>query len=330
MLGAPPRRPDRRRPPADTELPPLVISARTEASLRELARTLARRLAAAAPEEVGPLLRSAARRRDHHPQRLVALGADRAETVAALADFAAGADNPAVSTGTALRDGKLAFVFAGNGAQWPGMGRDAYQASAAFRDAVGRGRRGACARRSAGRSASCRSAAPTPRNWRMPISRSRCSSRCRSASSRCCAGSGSRRPAHIGHSVGEIGAAWAAGALSLEEAARVVVARSRQQERTRGRGRMAALALGADAARELLAEIGSPLELGAMNARQSVTISGPEDAIERLGAEARRRGLAFRPLDLDFAFHSAAMDPIRDDLLAESRRADLGTRRDTC
>ncbi len=80
---------------------------------------------------------------------------------------------------------------------------------------------------------------------------------------------------------------------------------------------MAALALGAEAARALLAEIGSTLELGAINASQSVTLSGPEEAIEQLGAEARRRGVAFRALDLDFAFHSAAMDPIRDDLLGD-------------
>src|SRR5207237_6085183 len=70
--------------------------------------------------------------------------------------------------------------------------------------------------------------------------------------------------AHVGHSVGEIAAAWASGALSLRDAARVVVARSRNQERTRGDGRMAALALGTGAARELLDEIGRPVELGAI------------------------------------------------------------------
>src|SRR5205085_5416843 len=95
--------------------------------------------------------------------------------------------------------------------------------------------------------------------------------------------------AHIGHSVGEIAAAWAAGALSLPDAARVVAARSRNQERTRGTGRMAALALSGADARELLAEIGSPLEIGAINSRRSVTVSGPGNAIEVLGAEARRR-----------------------------------------
>ncbi|MBV8494954.1 MAG: acyltransferase domain-containing protein, partial [Alphaproteobacteria bacterium] len=122
---------------------------------------------------------------------------------------------------------------------------------------------------------------------------------------------------HVGHSVGEIAAGWAAGALSLADAARVVTARSRNQERTRGQGRMAALALGCDAARALLDEIGSRLEVGAVNATHAVTVSGAAEAIDKLGAEARRRGLAFRALDLEFAFHSAAMDPIRDDLVAD-------------
>ena len=130
-------------------------------------------------------------------------------------------------------------------------------------------------------------------------------------------GLGIEAAGHVGHSVGEIAAAWAAGALPLAEAARVVVARSRNQERTRGDGRMAALALGGAAARELIDEIGSPLEVGAINATNAVTVSGPGEAIDKLGAEARRRGIAFRALDLDFAFHSAAMDPIHDELLAD-------------
>ena len=93
-------------------------------------------------------------------------------------------------------------------------------------------------------------------------------------------------------------------------------ARSRNQERTRGNGRMAALALAPDAARELLVELGSPAEIAAFNGTQSVTISGPGGEIERLAIEAQRRGLWFRALDLDFAFHSREMDPIREDLLA--------------
>ncbi|HEX3953479.1 MAG TPA: beta-ketoacyl synthase N-terminal-like domain-containing protein, partial [Stellaceae bacterium] len=121
---------------ADEKLPPLVISARTEESLRTLAQNWQETLETAPPQQVPGLLRAAARRRDQHPQRLVALGESAADTVAALGDFVAGVESPEIVAGTSVRDGKLAFVFAGNGAQWPEMGRFAWHASAAFRAAV--------------------------------------------------------------------------------------------------------------------------------------------------------------------------------------------------
>src|SRR6516162_1672573 len=81
---------------------------------------------------------------------------------------------------------------------------------------------------------------------------------------------GIRAAAHFGHSVGEIAAAWGSGALSLTEAGRVVIVRSRHQQQTRGAGRMAAVALTHDAARALLAELHSSAEVAALNAARSV------------------------------------------------------------
>src|SRR5205823_9566609 len=83
--------------------------------------------------------------------------------------------------------------------------------------------------------------------------------------------------AHVGHSVGEIAAAWAAGALSLGEAGRVVVARSRCQQRTQGKGRMAALALAPNAARDFLDGLDSSAEMADLNASQWGTVSGPRE-----------------------------------------------------
>src|SRR5580704_15193938 len=314
VLAAPPRRPDDAAP-ADGPLPPLIISARTEQSLRALAQSWHETLAGAPPERAPALLRAAARRRDQHPQRLVVPTERQADTVAALGDFIAGAESAAIS-GTAVRDGKLAFMFAGNGAQWPGMAQQAYRASAVFRDAIGAADNalwpglGWSVAEATDRGIEAeqlvRADVAQPLLFAIQV-----------GIVEVLRGLGIVAAGHVGHSVGEIAAAWAGGALSLADAARVVVARSRNQERTRGDGRMAALALGGAAARELLDQLGSPLEVGAINATQSVTVSGPEQAIERLAAEARRRGLAFRTLGLDFAFHSAAMDPIRDDLLAD-------------
>src|SRR5262249_62056279 len=70
------------------------------------------------------------------PPRLAIWGGHPAGAAAALTDFIAGADSAAAVTGTALRDGKIAFVFAGNGAQWPEMGRSAYRANPVFQRAL--------------------------------------------------------------------------------------------------------------------------------------------------------------------------------------------------
>ncbi len=128
---------------------------------------------------------------------------------------------------------------------------------------------------------------------------------------------GIRAAAYFGHSVGEIAAAWGSGALSLTDAGRVVVVRSRHQQQTQGTGRMVAIALTHDAARAILAELDSSAEIAALNAARSVTISGSIEEIHRLEAELQRRDIGFRSLDLDFAFHSRAMDPFREDLLAD-------------
>src|SRR3954470_3165789 len=314
LMAAPPRA--ERSEPANVQLPPLVISARTETSLRALAQSWHDTLVATPAEHAPSMLRVAARGRDQHAQRLVALGEDIAETVTSLGEFLANGPSPEVVAGTALREAKLAFVFSGNGAQWPGMGSNVYQASAAFRTALAETDN--ALRPALGWSVAelIETGVDAERLVRADVAQPLLFA-IQVGIVTVLRDLGVAASAHIGHSVGEIAAACAAGALSLSDAARVVAARSRNQERTRGTGRMAALALSGVDARELLAEIGSPLEIGAINSRQSVTVSGPGEGIEALGAEARRRGIAFRALDLDFAFHAAAMDPIRDDLIAE-------------
>jgi acyl transferase domain-containing protein/acyl carrier protein len=308
ILAAAPRRKPLRETGA--ALPPLIISARSEASLRALVAQW--RAADLTPAR----LRAAARNRDHHAHRFVALGADADGITAALDDFLADPNASDAITGTALREGKLAFVFSGNGAQFAGMGRDAYRTTAAFRAAIDEVdmlfhpalgwsaadflRDGIDAERLA------RADYAQPLLFAIQVGIVTVLRRL-----------GIDATGHIGHSVGEVAAAWAAGALSLADAVRVIVARSRNQERTRGIGRMAAVAAGGETLRELLAEMGSPIELAAINAAQSVTVSGPEEAIDQLRKEGRRRGIACRALDLDFAFHSEAMDPIREPLLAD-------------
>ncbi len=113
-----------------------------------------------------------------------------------------------------------------------------------------------------------------------------------------------------GHSVGEVAAAWACGALSLEDAVRVIYLRSHFQGLTRGQGEMTAVGLGAEA---IAAYLERPeyrdVHLAGTNSAQGVTLAGPAEALTRLEAElAAQRHFAKR-LPLDYAFHSPAMDP---------------------
>jgi malonyl CoA-acyl carrier protein transacylase len=138
---------------------------------------------------------------------------------------------------------------------------------------------------------------------------------------------GLRPAAVLGHSVGEVAAALAAGLLGLDAAARLVVARSRHQARRRGEGRMAALNATPEEAEALVAalgEAGAGIEIAAFNGPAALTMAGPAPALDALRAAADARRLPFVALDLDYAFHSAAMDPVRDGLLAELTALHLG------
>jgi phthiocerol/phenolphthiocerol synthesis type-I polyketide synthase C len=323
VLSKPPRREE----PASAEpIPPLVISAQTETSLRAIVQDWCSKLTEIAPDRMPSLLRAAARGRDHHRQRLVALARDPGSLAETLAGFLADDPPPSIITGTGVRDGKLAFVFSGNGAQFVGMGREALRGNKTFRAAIEnldrmlRPELGWSAVEYLGASVDAEGMARAdiaqPLLFAVQVGIVEALREIGVTASGC-----------LGHSVGEIAAAWAAGALSLADAARVVIARSRHQQRTQGKGRMAALALAPDAAQEFLDGLDSSAELAAFNAAHSVTISGPSAEIERLEAEAKRRGMWFRALDLDFAFHSREMDPIRSDLLASL--SGLSSRRPT-
>ncbi len=300
--------------------PPLLLSARSAAALGALAAEWETRLAQATPAETAALARGAARHRDLHPHRLALRGAEGPALAAALAAWRRGEARPgaAPATGVAGASGGLCFVFSGNGAQFAGMGRNALATSAPFR---------------AGLLAAGAALAPllgwSPREMvEAGVTAEQLAATdiaqpllfaIQVASLQALAAEGLRPDMVLGHSVGEVAAAHAAGLLDLHAAARLVVARSRQQHRTRGQGRMAALGATPSEAAALIATAGldGRIEIAALNGPAAVTLAGPEAELDRLRQAAEARRLAYVPLDLDYAFHSAAMDPVRDGLLEE-------------
>ncbi len=87
-----------------------------------------------------------------------------------------------------------------------------------------------------------------------------------------------------GHSVGEVAAAWASGALTLEAAVEVIYHRSRLQGRTKGKGAMTAIGIGHEAALDMIAESGlsSALTIAGINSSRGVTIAGSPSSLAQL------------------------------------------------
>ncbi|MGZ8190185.1 MAG: SDR family NAD(P)-dependent oxidoreductase [Methylococcaceae bacterium] len=121
-----------------------------------------------------------------------------------------------------------------------------------------------------------------------------------------------------GHSVGEVAAAWACGALSLAEAVKVIFYRSHHQGKTKGSGQMTAVGLSEQDITPLL-ELSrfDELHLAGINSYRGVTIAGSAVQLSALELELEARNVFFKRLNLDYAFHSPEMDAIEADLCAD-------------
>jgi phthiocerol/phenolphthiocerol synthesis type-I polyketide synthase C len=296
---------------------PLLLSARTPEALRESARRMAEHVRSRRDLPIQGIIYSAATHRDLHAHRLSAIAPDRSELAIALDRFAAaGAADGIIDSKMRSEASAPAFIYSGNGSQWAGMGVQLLEEDTIFRDAVTEV--DAIYARLSGESILAELRAPIEANrfsltevaqpalFAMQVGLTRMLEH-----------HGVRPIAVCGHSVGEVAAAWACGALSLTQAARVIHSRGTHQSVTRGRGCMTVATLGCGEVEALLAtlRLGARLEVAAVNSVHDITVAGDTDAMTRFEGALARRGVAFHRLALDHAFHSAAMNPIRAKLL---------------
>jgi len=118
----------------------------------------------------------------------------------------------------------------------------------------------------------------------------------------------------VGHSTGEVGACFAAGMYSLEDAVRIVVHRSRLQQQATGTGMMLAAGLSRQEAREVIAGAEDRVSIGAVNSPSSVTLSGDEFTLKQIGARLEKDQKICKFLRVDVPYHSPKMDPLRTEL----------------
>lgn len=296
---------------------PFFLSARGNDALKDMARSYSKLLRSPNAPPLADIAAAIALRRSHHSHRIALIGLGSEDIAAGLEAFTA--DQPALQLTNGEAHGKesrVAFVFSGNGSQWVGMGRELLADDPIFArcvadiDAVLQPLLKLSVlevlRKDAPADLYDRTEIAQPALFALQLGivetlRSR----------------GITAEAMVGHSVGEISAAYAAGALSLEEACRVIACRSQAQGRTAGTGNMAAVGLSEAQAVEAIAPYGAALTVAGVNSPVSVTLAGDRAALEKLGESLKSRGVFFRLLALDYAFHSPAMDPIQSRVTGE-------------
>ncbi|MCX7099767.1 MAG: SDR family NAD(P)-dependent oxidoreductase [Methylococcales bacterium] len=302
---------------AKATLLPVALFAKDAAALTASAREFSLFLENQPETALYDIAHNALFRREWHGYRALVFGNTPKAIAQSLRDFADEVAVPhGVEMGAALSSPLgPAFIYSGNGSQWAGMGQRLLAEAPVFKAAIqeidklfsryadysledelagGNG---------AGRYAYTEIAQPALFALQVGVTqmlRHR----------------GIAPVAVAGHSVGEVAAAWAAGALTLEAAVEVIYHRSRLQGTTKGLGEMTAVGLGHEAAISLLDELGlgSGIAIAGINSSRGVTIAGDPGLLAKMEASLTWRGIFNKRLDLDYAFHSPAMDTIEAEI----------------
>ena len=278
---------------------PLALSARTGEALREQAARLREHLLGHAELPLADTALSLVTGRSAFEHRAVVLAADVSEAVTALDALAAGEPAPSLVEGVAPgKAGKTAFLFSGQGSQRIGMGaglRRAFPVFASAFDEVCAGFGIPLAEVISGGSLDD-TGYTQPALFAVEV-----------ALFRLLESWGVKPDFLAGHSIGELAAAHVAGVLTLADACELVAARARLMAALPAGGAMVAVQATEDEVTPLL---GERVNLAAVNAADSVVLSGDEDAVLAAAAELASRGRKTKRLAVSHAFHSVLMEPM--------------------
>jgi acyl transferase domain-containing protein len=306
---------------------PWLVSGRTAEALRAQAGRLADWMASHPDLDLADVGLSLAVSRSVFEHRAVVTGTSLEELAAGLGAVAARRAAAGVITGTVPPGtARVAFLFAGQGAQRAGMGAGLHAASPVFAATFDQ----ACmlleeqlglpvADVVLGRE----SDGGTDRADQTVFAQAGLFA-LEAGLVALLAGCGIRPDAVAGHSVGEIAAAYAAGALSLADACALVAARARLMQALPGGGAMAAIAAGeAEVAAALEGAAG--VSVAAVNGPAAVVISGEAEPVDAVAELFAQRGRRVRRLRVSHAFHSHRMDPVLDELGQAAGRLEYAT-----
>jgi acyl transferase domain-containing protein/acyl carrier protein len=307
--------------PTEVSAPMLAMSAESDAGLRAVAQGFADMLADPNGPALQDVIYSAGGRRTHLTYRLAVTGADRQAILGKLRMFldgsqSAGQDSVVhLGKAPAHRGRGTVFVFTGMGPQWWAMGQTLYRTEPVYRqaadeiDEVFRSVSGFSILdemlRPEAESRITETRFAQPANFLL-----------QAALTQLLASVGIVPDAIVGHSVGEVSSAYAAGVLTLREAALVSFHRSRLQATTAGTGKMLAVGLSDEIVAPMLDGYAGRVSIAAINSPSSVTLAGNAECLAELAEVFTGEGVFNKMLDVEVPYHSPMMDPLRDELLA--------------
>ena len=306
-------------PPEEEQAFVLPLSAKSPKALEELARAYQQLLidgSFRASRSLQDIAYTASVRRSHHEHRLAVVTRSQAHLSDQLDAFLHGETCPGVveSRITFGSRRKVVFVFPGQGSQWIGMGRQLMQEEPVFRATLE-----ACDRAIQGQT-----------GWSLleELMADEGCSRLEEinviqpalfaievALSALWRSWGVEPDAVVGHSMGEVAAAHVAGALSLEDAARIICFRSWLLLRVSGKGEMALVELSLEEAEEVLSGYEELLSIAASNSPQTTILSGDPDALDEVLWFLERENIFCRRIKVPVASHSPQMDPLGAELM---------------
>lgn len=294
-----------------------LASAHSASALESLLKDYRARLSAASPEKARRIIAATTTNRDALKYRFAVDARGERGVLDAIKTHLSGEASDGERGEAPSSLGKIAFVFSGNGAQWAGMGVEAYREnphfrqyfqsfSALFEYHLGEKLTDLIVADDLGtRLADATIAQPLLFAVQASLSDS-------------LSAYGIRPDVVFGHSVGEIAAAYASKALTAAEAVAIVAKRSHSQHLFAGQGKMAAAVMSEEAAVAFAKAHGlDGIHVAAVNAPNSVTISGPVAEIQAFRDAARKAQTVVHILDINYPFHHPIIDSARDGFLAE-------------
>ncbi|WP_394840512.1 SDR family NAD(P)-dependent oxidoreductase [Pendulispora brunnea] len=292
---------------------PLLMSGAEEKAVREQAGRWGKWLGEHPETRWEDVVRTAALGRTHHEVRAVVMASNVEQAREGLEALGRGEAHAAVTEGRARALGRMVFVYPGQGSQWEGMGKTLLERSEVFAGAVR-----ACdealrkwtgwsvesvLRGEAGAESLERVEVVQPALFAMAVGLT--------AMWRAW---GVEPDAVVGHSQGEVAAAYVSGALTLEAASEVVAVRSGLVGTIAGRGGMAVIERGVEEVSRQLELNGDGLSIAVVNTESSTVVSGEAGGVSRLVEAYEREGVFARKVKVDYASHSEQVEPLREEM----------------